>query len=187
MKKRRILLHICCAPDATTGFERLAPEGDLEGFFYNPNIHPPEEYQRRLQAMHRLSEATGAVFREGPNDPGRWYEAVQGLEDEPEKGKRCEACIRLRLQATARLARAEGFDAFAAVLSVSPRKDAAMVNRIGQEAAEEHHVQYMPTDLKKKDGFKRSVEICRELGIYRQNYCGCEFSFRPPKGEGGGG
>ena len=176
----RLLLHICCAPDATVGFERLGEGADVEGYFYNPNIAPAEEYERRRQALDRLAEATGLRYVEGPVDRAPWKEAVSGLEDEPEKGRRCEACIRLRLMETARRAKDGGFDAFAAVLTVSPRKDASMINRLGEEAGRAHGVRYVPTDLKKKDGFLRSLELCRKYGIYRQNYCGCEYSYRKP-------
>ncbi|MDF1535868.1 MAG: epoxyqueuosine reductase QueH [bacterium] len=173
---KKLLLHICCAPDATIGIERLTSGWDARGFFYNPNIHPPQEYDRRLAAMNRLSEATGFPFLTGEYNPGEWMVMVQGLEGEPEKGRRCEICIRDRLRRTAREARDGAYDAFAAVLTVSPHKNAAMVNRLGTEAALEYGVEYLPTDLKKMDGFKRSVQLSREMGIYRQDYCGCEFS-----------
>lgn len=173
---KKLLLHICCAPDATVGIERLCEEWVAEGFFENSNIHPPEEYRRRLEAMSTLSHVTGFLFREGTYDPDRWKDSVRGLEDEPEKGARCEMCISQRLRETARLARDSGFDAFAAVLTVSPHKDALMVNRLGALAGEEFGVEYVPTDLKKRDGFKRSVELTKQYGIYRQDYCGCEYS-----------
>jgi len=180
---KRLHLHICCAPDATIGIERLTPGQDVFGFFYNPNIHAQDEYQKRLEAMQKLSEVSGFPFLEGPCDTPSWFDVVKGLEHEPEKGLRCEACIRMRLRATAKLALEQGFDAFAAVLTVSPRKDAGMVNRLGEEAAVEFGIQYLPTDLKKKDGFKRSVELSRQYGLYRQNYCGCEYSKGKEKGE----
>jgi hypothetical protein len=173
---KRLLLHICCAPDATVGSERLKADFEVVGFFYNPNIHPRSEYDRRLAAMRTVSEVDGLAFIEGPYDTSSWLEKAKGLEEEPEKGLRCEACIRMRLRDTARLARDRGFHAFAAVLTVSPHKDAAMVNRLGFQASEEFGVEYIPTDLKKKDGFKRSIELSRQYGLYRQDYCGCEFS-----------
>jgi predicted adenine nucleotide alpha hydrolase (AANH) superfamily ATPase len=180
---KRLLLHICCAPDATVGIERLKADFDVVGLFYNPNIHPRSEYDKRLAAMRTVSEIAGFPFIEGPYKTSSWFDEVKGLEGEPEKGLRCEACIRMRLRATARISLEEGFDAFAAVLTVSPRKDAAMINRYGEQAAEEFGVEYLPTDLKKKDGFKRSVELSRQYGLYRQDYCGCEFSKRKEKGE----
>ena len=175
---KKLLLHICCAPDATIGIDRLAPHWETSGFFYNPNIHPAAEYEKRREAMDQLSEATGLPFKTGEYDPDQWKVMVQGLEDEPEKGLRCELCFRERLRKTAREARDGGYDAFAAVLTVSPHKDASLINRLGAEAGQEFGVEYLPTDLKKMDGFKRSVQLSNELGIYRQNYCGCEYSKR---------
>jgi predicted adenine nucleotide alpha hydrolase (AANH) superfamily ATPase len=174
--KKKLLLHICSAPDATIGIERLSQDWDAEGLFANSNIHPTEEYEKRLLAMETLATESGFTFSEDAYEPEIWFENVRGLEEEPEKGARCEVCIRERLRTTARLARDKGFDAFAAVLTVSPHKDAAMINRLGTEAGEEFGIEYLPTDLKKQDGFKRSVEITKQLGIYRQDYCGCEYS-----------
>ena len=175
---KKLLLHICCAPDATIGIDRLLPHWETQGFFYNPNIHPAQEYERRLEAMEKLSEATGLPFTQGKYDPDQWKVMVEGLEDEPEKGRRCELCFRERLRKAAREASEGGYDAFAAVLTVSPHKDASLINRLGEEAGQEFGVEYLPTDLKKMDGFKRSVQISKELGIYRQDYCGCEYSKR---------
>jgi predicted adenine nucleotide alpha hydrolase (AANH) superfamily ATPase len=176
--KRKLLLHICCAPDATVGIERLTDQFDVEGFFYNPNIHPPEEYQRRLVAMNDLAEAASFSCREGGYDSANWFTVTRGMEEEPEKGRRCTECINIRLQETARAAKEGGFDLFAAVLSVSPHKDSEMVNRIGEEASRLYGVQYLPTDLKKREGFRRSVELSKKHGLYRQNYCGCVYSMR---------
>lgn len=133
--------------------------------------------------MEKLSEATGLDFEAGDYDPEQWEVMVKGLEEEPEKGQRCELCFQERLQKTAREARDGGYDAFAAVLTVSPHKDAALINRLGAEAGQEFGVEYLPTDLKKMDGFKTSVQLSREMGIYRQDYCGYEYSQRQ---EGGG-
>lgn len=173
---KRLLVHICCAPDATVGIERLGEDWTAEGFFYNPNIHPAAEYLERLHTMKALSEATGFTFLEGSYDPESWKAMVRGLENEPEKGTRCTTCIEERLRTTARVAAKNGFDAFAAVLTVSPHKDAGMVNRLGAKAGEEFGVEYVPTDLKKLDGFKRSMELSRRFGLYRQDYCGCVYS-----------
>ena len=174
--EKKLLLHICCAPDATVGIERLNSGWDTSGLFSNSNIHPAEEYGERLKALQTLADKMGFTFEEGSYEPEVWLESVRGMEEEPEKGTRCEVCIRERLRTTARLARDKGFDVFAAVLTVSPHKDAAMINRLGTEAGEEFGVEYLPTDLKKKDGFKRSVELTKQYGIYRQDYCGCEYS-----------
>ena len=174
--KKRLLLHICCAPDATVGFERLSSDWDASGLFSNSNIHSHEEYKKRLKALETLANEMGFTFADDSYEPDVWLESVRGLEEEPEKGLRCEICIRERLMATARVAKDKGFDAFAAVLTVSPHKDAGMINRLGAEAGEEFGVEYLPTDLKKQDGFKRSVQMTKQYGIYRQDYCGCEYS-----------
>jgi len=179
---KRLLLHICCAPDATVGIERLSPDFEVEGFFCNPNVHPADEYRRRLDGMRDLSDRVHFSFTEGEYDTGAWFEAVRGLENEPEKGARCGICIERRLRSTAATARENQFDAFATVLTISPKKNAALINRLGTLAGEEFGVEYVPTDLKKKDGFKRSVELSRAYGLYRQDYCGCEYSKRQ-KGE----
>ncbi|UCF30867.1 MAG: epoxyqueuosine reductase QueH [bacterium] len=178
MSKPRLLLHVCCAPDATVAFERLNSEFDAEGFFYNPNIHPEEEYLRRLNALEALSRVIDLPFTEGPYETGIWHAAVRGLEGEREGGRRCEECIRLRIRRTAEAAKDGGFDAFAAVFSVSPHKSPSLVDRIGGEAARDFGTTYLATDLKKKNGFKRSVELSRTYGIYRQDYCGCVYSRR---------
>jgi len=179
--KKKLLLHICCAPDATVGIERLTDQYDVVGYFYNPNIHPPEEYRRRLTAMDDLAEAVSFLCHEGDSDSQSWFKATEGMEKEPEKGRRCVACMRMRLQEAARMAKKGGFDLFAAVLTVSPHKDYQMINRLGEEAGRLHDVQYLPTDLKKQDGFRRSVELSRKHGLYRQNYCGCVYSMRDDK------
>ena len=176
--KKKLLLHICCAPDATIGIERLSQDWDAKGLFSNSNIHPREEYEKRLLAMETLALKMGFTFSAHAYEPEVWFDSVRGLEEEPEKGLRCEVCIRGRLRTTARLARDKGFDAFAAVLTVSPHKNAAMINQLGAEAGEEYGVEYLPTDLKKQDGFRRSVELTKQYGIYRQDYCGCEYSKR---------
>ena len=174
--KKRLLIHICCAPDTTVAVERLTQSWDIEGYFFNPNIHPREEYERRRGALETLAEITGLPFIEVEYGTQMWFEAIKGLEDEPEKGRRCEVCIGERLRATARAAVARGFDAFSAVFTVSPHKDVEMINRLGETAGKEYGIEYLPTNLKKQDGFRRSVELTRLHGIYRQDYCGCEYS-----------
>jgi len=173
--KKKLLLHICCAPDATVGIEDLADEYDTVGFFYNPNIHPETEYKKRLDSARGLSGATGLALKEGKYDDDSWFETVTGLEAEPEKGLRCDACFRIRIEETARTAREEGFEIISTVLTTSPHKDAEKINIIGQEIADEYGLEYLPTDLK-KNGFSRSVQLSRKYNLYRQNYCGCIFS-----------
>ena len=182
---KRLLVHVCCAPDATVAFERLSGEWDVIGYFYNPNIHPSEEYAKRLTEFVQLGRAMGMETRQGEYVVDEWFEAIRGLENEPEKGKRCEVCYRFRMEETARLAKFEGFDAFATVLTVSPHKNAQKINATGQELSEKYGVSYLQTDLKKKDGFKRSVELSRQFGLYRQKYCGCQFSWHDDLPVGG--
>jgi len=173
VEKPKLLLHICCAPDATVAIERLTQDYAVETFFYNPNIHPREEYEKRLTEMLRVAEKTGVPLHEGPYDDSRWLHLAKDLMDEPERGRRCEVCFRMRLEASAAFAKEHGFQVFAATLTVSPHKDANLVNRLGKEAGERFGITYLPTDLKKKDGFKRSLELSREFRLYRQDYCGC--------------
>ncbi|HPW78823.1 MAG TPA: epoxyqueuosine reductase QueH [Bacteroidales bacterium] len=182
---RKLLLHVCCGPCSTTALERLSKNFDIAVFFFNPNIGPTEEYElRRNESKRFLKQAYGdkVKFIEGDPDPGIFYRAVRGLEKEPEGGLRCQVCYRLRLEETARHARNNRFDLFCTTLTVSPRKDAVLINRIGTETAEKTGaVSYLPSDFKKQDGFRRSVEISKENGLYRQNYCGCVFSKEHPQ------
>lgn len=174
--KKKLLLHICCAPDATVGIEELADDHDTEGFFYNPNIHPHGEYVKRLEATKNLAAEVDLVIWEGDYDDSMWFGSIRGLEAEPEKGLRCETCFRIRMEETARKAREEGFEVIATVLTTSPHKDAEKINAIGREVAEQYGLEYLSTDLKKKDGFYRSVRLSRKYNLYRQHYCGCTFS-----------
>ena len=174
-----LLLHICCAPDAAYGAVALRERFDVTGFFYNPNIHPQEEFRKRLMATLDLTDRSPFPLVVGTGGEAVWEEAVRGLEGEPERGRRCEACVRLRLRETARKASELGMPAFGTVLTVSPKKDAAMVNRVGREEAERAGVEFLAADLKKRDGYLKSVRAAREMGIYRQRYCGCRYSYRP--------
>ncbi len=174
-----VLLHICCAPDAAYGVPAMQEMYRVTGFFFNPNIQPGEEYDRRLSATFRLTEQAPFPLTVAPGGEKEWEDAVRGLESEPERGLRCEACIRMRLARTASEAKSLGIPAFSTVLTVSPKKDAAMVNRIGRKEGEKAGVTFIEADLKKNDGFRKSVETTKRLGIYRQNYCGCRYSVRP--------
>lgn len=172
----KLLLHICCAPCSTAVIEGLSSDYNVTGFFYNPNIHPKEEYELRLGEMQRFSEKVGFDFIESPRDPERWFELTRGLKHEPEGGERCRVCFRMRLEETARTAKEGGFDIFTTTLSVSPHKNAGVINSIGRELGERYDVSFLPADFKKKDGFKRSVEHSKKHGLSRQNYCGCVYS-----------
>jgi len=179
---KSVLLHICCAPDASYGVQAMQEKYRVTGFFFNPNIQPGEEYDRRVSATLRLAERSPFPLTVAPGGEEEWEYAVRGLESEPERGRRCEACIRMRLARTAMEAKCLGIQSFSTVLTVSPKKDAAMVNRIGREEGEKAGVPFLEADMKKNDGFRKSVETTKRLGIYRQNYCGCRYSLRTGKG-----
>src|SRR3989304_6364076 len=142
----------------------------------NPTLHPGKEYERRLQATRQLQDFLPFALEVAGGGEKEWEEPVRGFEGEPEKGLRCETCIRMRLRRTAEEAKRLGIPAFCTVLTVSPKKDAAMVNRAGREEGERVGVFFVEADMKKNDGFRKSVEISKKLGIYRQNYCGCRYS-----------
>ncbi len=174
-----ILLHSCCGPCSSYVLEYLNKYFKIKLFFYNPNIHPEEEYQRRLHAQKKVLESlplNDVELIEGEYDPSVYFEAVKGLENEPEGGKRCEVCIRLRMERAAEEAVKQKADYFATTLTVSPHKNAPYINSAGEEIEKTITVPYLVSDFKKKNGYKRSVELCRIYDIYRQNYCGCTYS-----------
>ncbi|MBD3380519.1 MAG: hypothetical protein GF408_08690 [Candidatus Omnitrophica bacterium] len=170
----KVLLHICCGVCASSVVERLMCEGyTVTGYFYGPNIHPHDEYDRRLDAARAVAREMRFDLIEGKYDRERWFEAVKGAENAPEGGKRCEICFRLRLEAAYRQMRKNMFDRFTTTLTVSPLKDAVLVNRLGREIGGD---KFIIADFKKKEGCKRAVELSREMGLYRQDYCGCVYS-----------
>ncbi len=174
-----LLLHSCCGPCSSYVMEYLNKYFKIKLFFYNPNIHPAEEYERRLEAQKKVLESLplcDAELIEGEYDPKAWFEAVKGLEKEPEGGKRCQVCIRLRMERAAQQAVKLKADYFATTLTVSPHKNAPYINSAGEEIEKTVTVPYLVSDFKKKNGYKRSVELCRIYDIYRQNYCGCTYS-----------
>ena len=176
-----VLLHICCAPDASHGVPEMQKRYRVTGFFFNPNIQPGEEYERRLSATRALAVPVPFPLEVDRGGEEEWEDAVRGLEAEPEKGHRCEECIRMRLARTAKVAKSLRYSAFSTVLTVSPKKDAAMVNRIGREEGEKAGVLFLEENMKKNEGFRKSVEASKRLGIYRQNFCGCRFAPPPVK------
>ncbi len=178
MKKPGLLLHVCCAPCSTHVIDLLRREHEVEAFYYNPNIHPAGEYEKRLAESKRYCRKIGAAFHLGEHDPEAWLRRVKGHEGDEEGGERCRICYRMRLEETARKARKMGFKFFATTLSISPHKDAKTINELGAEIGEKHGLRFYGADFKKKDGFKRSVELSREHGMRRQSYCGCVFSMR---------
>jgi predicted adenine nucleotide alpha hydrolase (AANH) superfamily ATPase len=173
-----MLLHVCCGPCSTEVMERLAPDHELVLYFFNPNISPREEYDRRMAEAEKYAVAHGHRFVRGERDHAGWLAAVSGLENEPEGALRCAACFAFRLEAAARLAREEGAASFTTTLTISPHKSAALVNAAGEEAGRKAGVRFLAADFKKMDGFHKSCLKAREAGMYRQDYCGCEFSIR---------
>lgn len=175
--RRRLLLHACCAPCASYVLEYLTEFFDIDVYFYNPNILPPEEYEKRMSELRRLIEIQpykGEVsLIEGAYEPEVYLSAVRELWDEPEGGGRCSICLDMRVSETAKLAASGKYDYFATTLTVSPHKNAELLNTLGYAAAEKYGTVWLPSDFKKRGGYLRSTEICREYGIYRQNYCGC--------------
>ena len=170
----RVLLHICCGVCAAAVIERLMCEGyRVTGFFYNPNIHPGDEYDKRLEAARSACGEFGIELVEGLYDREKWFEAIKGKEYEPEGGMRCETCFYIRLKKTYEYHMKKMFDAFTTTLTVSPLKDALLVNRIGYEIGGDR---FIPADFKKKGGYTRAMELSREWGLFRQDYCGCIYS-----------
>lgn len=175
-ERKKLLLHACCAPCSSACLERLKDNFDVTLFFYNPNIED-EEYKKRKAELIRLAKETGwAEICECSHDTEEFYSAVQGLEGCPEGGARCAVCFRLRLERTAECARELGADYFATTLTISPLKDAALINATGYAAGEKYGVKWLPSDFKKHDGYLRSLQLSKEYNLYRQNYCGCIFS-----------
>jgi hypothetical protein len=178
----RLLLHSCCAPCSSYCIACLAEHFEVTVFYYNPNIYPPEEYHMRAGEQERFIRKFPTKhpvsFVEGSYDVGRFYEMAQGMEDLPEGQERCFACYELRLREAAAYASSHGFSFFTTTLSISPLKNAAKLNEIGAKLEREYPVRYLYSDFKKKDGYKKSTELSREYGMYRQYYCGCVFSMR---------
>lgn len=188
---RRLFLHSCCAPCSSYCLEYLRSFFEVTVFYYNPNISMPEEYRHRVEEQKRLIGELNAQIRmaakqqavpnkisfvEGPYEPERFYEIAKGLESCPEGGERCFACYELRLREAAQMAKAGGYDYFTTTLTISPLKNAQKLNEIGQRLAAEYGAVYLPSDFKKKGGYQRSIELSREYGLYRQDYCGCAYS-----------
>lgn len=191
----KLLLHACCAPCSSYCLEYLRQYFDITVFYYNPNIMRQEEYKKRVEEEKRLiaaynqqvekSDFTGMnssvgarkiEIIEGDYDPSYFLSKVKGYENCPEGGERCTICFEMRLEESALIAKKYGFDCFTTTLTISPLKDAERLNRIGREMGEKHGVMFLPSDFKKKNGYKRSIELSHMFDLYRQDFCGCEFS-----------
>ena len=185
MAKKKILLQSCCAPCSTAVIERLAEEFDITILYYNPNIYPEEEYIKRkneelkyIEILHDTKPEVNIDFLDCGYDNITFYNAVKGLENEREGGARCAVCFKVRLEKTAMLAKQKRYDVFGTTLTVSPHKNAELINAIGKALEKEYGVMFLESNFKKQNGYKRSVELAKENNLYRQNYCGCEFALR---------
>lgn len=176
----RMLLHSCCAPCSSYTLEYLANYFEITVLYYNPNISPKEEFEKRFAEQKRLIESMPAKHKitliKGEYNYEDFEKIARGYEDVPEGGERCFRCYRLRLSRAAELAREQGFDYFCTTLSISPLKNSQKINEIGYELEKEYGVAWLPSDFKKREGYKRSIELSREYNLYRQNFCGCIYS-----------
>ena len=182
-ERKSLLLHSCCAPCSSAVLEKLQEIFEITVFFYNPNISEDTEYKKRVEEQKRLIEAFNKKnsdcpikMIDGDYEPQEFYKIAKGLETCPEGGERCFLCYGLRLEKTAKLAKEAEFDYFTTTLTISPLKNAGKLNEIGEEMSEKYGVAFLPSDFKKKEGYKRSIELSKEYDLYRQNFCGCAFS-----------
>ena len=179
-KRPSLLLHSCCAPCSSYVLEYIAKYFEITLFYYNPNISLKEEFDKRVKELYKLLELDGLkddvkiIVPEYDNN--EFYDMAKGLENEPERGKRCYECYKLRLEKSAVYTKENGFDFFTTTLSISPHKNADWINEIGEELADKYGVRFLNSDFKKKGGYQRSIELSKEYDLYRQDYCGCVFS-----------
>lgn len=181
MKDRnRLLLHSCCAPCSSYVLEYLSEYFQITVFYYNPNIYPDKEYEYRVEEqrgfIRKFKTKYPVTLETGAYEPERFYEIARGFENEKEGKERCFRCYELRMREAARLAKKGNYDFFTTTLSISPLKNADKLNEIGKKLEQEFEVRYLTSDFKKRDGYKRSVELSKQYGLYRQDYCGCVFS-----------
>jgi len=179
-ERPRLLLHSCCAPCSSSVLEQLCEHFDVTILWYNPNIYPLSEYEKRLAVMHELLDKMGLSDKIGiieePWQSEDYFSRVEGFENEPEGGARCAVCFRLRMEKAAETAKRLGFDYFCTTLTLSRHKDAVLINNIGEDIEAETGMLWLPSDFKKRDGENRSIEMCEQFELYRQLYCGCKFS-----------
>lgn len=184
--KPALLLHSCCGPCSTAVIERLAPDYDITVFFYNPCITDSDEYEKRKASQIKFIESFNLNlggrhkihFLEGAYEPEVYYQLTEGYSNEPEGGRRCTICFNMRLEETAKTAKNLGYGLFTTTLTVSPHKNYTLISQLGKEFAQKYSVEFLDIDFKKKAGFQRSIQLSKEYGLYRQNYCGCEYSKR---------
>ena len=181
-KGTKLLLHACCAPCSSAVLERLTDYFNISIFYYNPNISSYEEYKKRLDELKRFVEECPKVNSieviEGKYEPEKWEEIALGLEDEPERGRRCYKCYKLRLEETVKYAEDNNYPYLCTTLTLSPHKNSDWINEIGEDFNNKYNTNYLYSDFKKKNGYKRSIELSKEYNLYRQDYCGCIYSKR---------
>ncbi len=174
--KPKLLLHACCAPCSIYVLKKLSADWQVTIFFYDPNIHPKEEYDKRRDELKKYAEKIGINFEEGEYDVDVWLEKTKGLELEPERGRRCIICFDIRLSKTAIKAKQENYDAFATVMSISPHKDYQALSRVGNRLAHKFNILFLDGNWKKQGGFIQALALSKAEGFYRQDYCGCIYS-----------
>jgi len=181
-KGTKLLLHACCAPCSSAVLERLTEYFDITIFYYNPNIDSEEEYMKRYKELERFVSECNHKYPikvvMGQYDKDRWVDSIKGLENEPERGKRCFKCYKLRLEETSKYAEENDYPYFCTTLTLSPHKNSNWINEIGEELNNNYSTNYLYSDFKKKNGYKRSIELSHEYNLYRQDYCGCIYSKR---------
>jgi len=178
--KLKLLLHSCCAPCLTSSYAQTITDFLVVPFWFNPNIEDKIEYKKRLNSFKSYTEtiqANNIIINDYKINNSKWHEEISGLENEPEGGKRCQMCIRFRLEKTANYAKKNNFEFFGTTLTVSPRKNAEMINKIGQELSQKYKIDFLTADFKKNNGFLHSTELSKKCNLYRQNYCGCSYSY----------
>lgn len=182
--QKKLLLHSCCGPCSSYVITYLMNYFDITILYYNPNIYPYEEYLKRKEEQIKVIDELNKISKNSISildcdyDNSKYEEEIKGFEKEPERGKRCEICYNLRMEKTAILAQKKGYDYFCTTLSVSPYKNANLINKIGEKLEEKYQVKWLYSDFKKKDGYKKSIELSNKYNLYRQNYCGCIYSKR---------
>ena len=175
-EKKSILLHSCCGPCSSSVIERLREFFNITVLYYNPNIEPQEEYEHRKQVQIGLLNELGIPYLDVPYENDKYHDLVKGLENEPEGGARCHVCYGFRLKYTANVAKENNFDYFCTTLTVSPYKNSEVINKIGSSIGEEVGIKYLYSDFKKREGYKRSIELSKKYNLYRQEYCGCLYA-----------
>ncbi|MFC1723105.1 epoxyqueuosine reductase QueH [Nanoarchaeota archaeon] len=174
--KKKLLLHVCCGPCGTHSIEEMKKEYDVTAFWYNPNIHPMGEYVQRLEAGKKVGEELDIELVEGDYDYDGWLREIAGFEEEPEGGVRCRKCFSIRLSELARYAKENGFDCVTTTMTISPHKDADVINKLGKHFCEKEGIEWVHSNFKVGDGFKKSVDMSKKMGLYRQKFCGCFYS-----------